>query len=151
MEKDLADYNIDLSVCCEKDLLEAMPQSSSISGSSCVPGDIIQKLFGGRLSLKKDAGQRVKAGCGCTLSSDIGSYRLQPCYHNCLFCYANPASAPGGRWDVCVWTKIGDGFNTGVQNPEGFVVSCQLSVVMVQRLWISSYETTPKWHGFSDD
>jgi hypothetical protein len=92
MEKDLAGYNIDLSVCCEKDLLEAVPQSSSITGSSCIPGDIIQKLFGGRLSLKKDTGQRIKAGCGCTLSTDIGSYRLQACYHNCLFCYANPAS-----------------------------------------------------------
>ncbi|MEX1328263.1 MAG: DUF1848 domain-containing protein [Desulfobacterales bacterium] len=92
MEKDLADYNIDLSVCCEKDLLAAVPQSSSITGSSCIPGDIIQKLFGGRLSLKKDTGQRIKAGCGCTLSTDIGSYRLQACYHNCLFCYANPAS-----------------------------------------------------------
>ena len=92
MERELAAYHIDLSVCCEKDLLDAVPQSSSITGSSCVPGDIIQKLFGGRLSLKKDTGQRIKAGCGCTLSTDIGSYRLQACYHNCLFCYANPAS-----------------------------------------------------------
>jgi hypothetical protein len=97
MEKTLAAGNIHLSVCCEKDLLEALPRSSSISGSSCIPGDFIQKLFGGRLSLKKDSGQRVKAGCGCTLSTDIGSYRLQPCYHNCLFCYANPASGPCGR------------------------------------------------------
>jgi hypothetical protein len=92
MEKDLAAGNIHLSVCCEKDLLEAIPQSSSITGSSCIPGEIIQKLFGGRLSLKKDTGQRVKAGCGCTVSTDIGSYRLQACYHNCLFCYANPSS-----------------------------------------------------------
>ncbi len=97
MEKMLAAGSIHLSVCCEKDLLEALPRSSLISGSSCIPGDFIQKLFGGRLSLKKDSGQRVKAGCGCTLSTDIGSYRLQPCYHNCLFCYANPASGPGGR------------------------------------------------------
>jgi hypothetical protein len=97
MEKELAAGNIHLSVCCEKDLLEAFPRSSSVTGSSCIPGGLIHKLFGGRLSLKKDAGQRVKAGCGCTLSTDIGSYRLQPCYHNCLFCYANPASGPGGR------------------------------------------------------
>ena len=97
MKKALAAENIHLSVCCEKDLLEAFPRSLSIPGSSCIPGDLIQKLFGGRPSLKKDAGQRVKAGCGCTLSTDIGSYRLQPCYHNCLFCYANPASGVGGR------------------------------------------------------
>jgi hypothetical protein len=97
MEKELSAANIHLSVCCEKDLLQALPRSSSVTASACIPGDLIQKLFGGRLSLKKDTGQRVKAGCGCTLSSDIGSYRLQPCYHNCLFCYANPASGPGGR------------------------------------------------------
>jgi hypothetical protein len=24
------------------------------------------------------------------VAADIGSYRQQPCYHNCLFCYANP-------------------------------------------------------------
>ena len=47
------------------------------------------------ISLRKDTGQRVKAGCGCTVSVDIGSYRQQPCYHNCLFCYANPASGIG--------------------------------------------------------
>jgi hypothetical protein len=97
MEKELAAGNIHLSVCCEKDLLEAFPRGSSVTGSSCIPGNLIQKLFGDRLSLKKDSGQRTKAGCGCTLSSDIGSYRLQPCYHNCLFCYANPASGPGKR------------------------------------------------------
>ena len=91
MEKDLTAGNIYLSVCCERELLEALPRNSSISGSSCIPGDILLRLFGGGFSLKKDAGQRVKAGCGCTVSTDIGSYRLQACYHNCLFCYANPA------------------------------------------------------------
>ena len=97
MIKTFATGNINLSICCEKNLMEAFPRSLSVSGSSCIPGDLIRKLFGGRLSLKKDTGQRVKAGCGCTQSTDIGSYRLQPCYHNCLFCYANPASGPGGR------------------------------------------------------
>ena len=97
MEKELTAANIHLSVCCEKDLLEALPRGSPVTGSSCIPGDLIQKLYGERLSLKKDTGQRVKAGCGCTLSTDIGSYGLQPCYHNCLFCYANPASDPGER------------------------------------------------------
>jgi Domain of unknown function (DUF1848) len=94
MEKTLAAGDIHLSVCCEKDLLEKFPESSSLTGSSCIPGYLLQKIFGGRLSLKKDTGQRVKAGCGCTLSTDIGSYRQHPCYHNCLFCYANPTSKP---------------------------------------------------------
>ena len=92
MEKDLAARNIHLSVCCEKDLLGALSPSSSITGSSCIPGAIIKRLFGGRLSLKKDTGQRINAGCGCAVSTDIGSYHLHACYHNCLFCYANPAS-----------------------------------------------------------
>ncbi|MDA3896940.1 MAG: DUF1848 family protein, partial [Desulfobacteraceae bacterium] len=47
-------------------------------------------LFGGKLSYKKDTGQRIKQGCGCMVSKDIGLYKQQPCYHNCLFCYANP-------------------------------------------------------------
>ncbi len=94
MEKELAAGNIHLSTCCEKKLLVALPRDSSVTGSSCIPGDLLQELFGGRLSLKKDTGQRVKAGCGCKVSADIGTYRLQPCYHNCLFCYANPAPGP---------------------------------------------------------
>ena len=97
LEKELAATEIGLSVCCEKDLLEALPPRSSVTRSACIPGILIQELFGGRISLKKDAGQRVKAGCGCTKSTDIGSYRMQPCYHNCLFCYANPASGPDKR------------------------------------------------------
>jgi hypothetical protein len=92
MEKTLAVGNICLCLCCEKELLKALPRSSTVTGSSCISGNILQKLFGGRLSLKKDSGQRANAGCGCSVSSDIGSYRHQVCYHNCLFCYANPAS-----------------------------------------------------------
>ena len=95
MERKLAAGNIHLSLCCEKEILDALPRDSRVTGSSCIPGELLQQLYGGRLSLKKDAGQRVKAGCGCKVSADIGSYRLQPCFHNCLFCYANPASA---RW-----------------------------------------------------
>jgi len=102
MEKELGAQNITLSVCCEKDLLESLPRRSSLTGSSCIPGDLIQKLFGGRLSLKIDTGQRVKAGCRCSRSTDIGSYRLHPCYHNCLFCYANPTSRPEPELDESV-------------------------------------------------
>jgi hypothetical protein len=97
MDEELAAAEIRLSVCCEKDLLEALPLSSKVTRSACIPGTLIQKLFGGRFSLKRDTGQRVKAGCGCTQSTDIGSYRLHPCYHNCLFCYANPASCRDER------------------------------------------------------
>lgn len=92
METQLTALNIGLFICCEKDLIEAIPATSSVTHSSCIPNDLLMELYSGRLSLKKDTGQRVKAGCGCKVSVDIGSYRRQPCYHNCLFCYANPTS-----------------------------------------------------------
>ena len=92
MEARLAALNIQLFTCCEKDLIQALPATSSVTHSSCIPNDLLMELYPGRLSLKKDTGQRAKAGCGCKVSVDIGSYRLQPCYHNCLFCYANPTS-----------------------------------------------------------
>ena len=92
MEKELSDKDIKLHTCCEKELLSALPENSGITKSSCVPNDLLIELFGGYLSLKKDSGQRIKNGCGCKVSVDIGSYSLHPCYHNCLFCYANPAS-----------------------------------------------------------
>jgi hypothetical protein len=92
MEAVLADKKIRLYTCCEKELLKALPQNSTVERSSCIPNDLLQKLFGGNLSLKQDRGQRVSAGCGCRVSVDIGSYRQHPCYHNCLFCYANTTS-----------------------------------------------------------
>jgi DNA repair photolyase len=92
IERLLSAYQIGLSLCCEKEVKDALPESSSVGESSCVPNDLLVKLFGGNLSLKKDTGQRIRKGCGCKLSVDIGSYHHHPCFHNCLFCYANPAS-----------------------------------------------------------
>lgn len=92
MEKILNKKKIQLLTCCEKELVNALPPDSGITNSSCIPNDLLMDLFGGKLSLKKDTGQRVKSGCGCKISIDIGSYHLHPCYHNCLFCYANPVS-----------------------------------------------------------
>ncbi len=92
MEQTLAPLNIHLQTCCERDILEKLPLSSHITASACIPNHRLMTLFGPGISLRKDSGQRVKAGCGCKVSSDIGSYQLHPCYHNCLFCYANPSS-----------------------------------------------------------
>ncbi|UCF93926.1 MAG: DUF1848 family protein [Desulfobacterales bacterium] len=94
MEQELGDRGIRLSACCERELIEALPADSTVTPSACIPNDFLVEIFGGQLSLKKDAGQRAKAGCGCKVSIDIGSYHQHPCYHNCLFCYANPASGP---------------------------------------------------------
>lgn len=92
MEEKLTAEKIELYACCEKDLIDILPATSGIRKSSCIPNDLLIKIYGGSLSLKKDAGQRIKNGCGCMVSNDIGSYNLHPCYHNCLFCYANPCS-----------------------------------------------------------
>ncbi len=90
MEKELFGKNIHLFTCCENEILKILPPDSKITKSSCIPNDLLMKLFGGKLSCKKDTGQRVKDGCGCMISVDIGSYKDHPCFHNCLFCYANP-------------------------------------------------------------
>lgn len=92
MAKHLASGDISLKLCCEKDVLDALPKSTSVEQSACIPNDLLVEIYGGNLTLKKDTGQRIQKGCGCSLSVDIGSYQQQPCYHNCLFCYANPAS-----------------------------------------------------------
>jgi hypothetical protein len=93
MEKKLSEQKIDLYACCEKEVLNALPSGSNVRKSSCIPNDLFVKIFGGDLSFRKDTGQRSSKGCGCMTSVDIGSYPLHPCYHNCLFCYANPTKA----------------------------------------------------------
>jgi len=92
MEKALRAKKIHLQTCCEKKLLETLPEYSTITKSACIPNGFFEKLFGGNLSLKPDKGQRINDGCGCMVSVDIGSYHLHPCFHNCLFCYANPSN-----------------------------------------------------------
>jgi hypothetical protein len=91
MHGKLDDLGIALQTCCEKAVLESLPTGLGVEASACIPNALLMEIYGGRLPLGKDAGQRVKQGCGCNVSTDIGSYALHPCYHNCLFCYANPA------------------------------------------------------------
>ncbi|MDF1592408.1 MAG: DUF1848 family protein [Desulfobacterales bacterium] len=92
MAGELAEKEMALFLCCEKELLGILPSGSGIRGSSCIPNDFLKELYGGNLSIRKDRGQRVASGCGCKVSVDIGSYQSQPCHHGCLFCYANPAA-----------------------------------------------------------
>jgi hypothetical protein len=92
MASTLDEKYIRLFTCCEKAVLASLPEGSGIMKSSCLPNNLLVEMFGGNLSFKKDTGQRIRDGCGCMVSVDIGSYHLHPCYHNCLFCYANPVS-----------------------------------------------------------
>lgn len=93
MQSKLKARGLQLFTCCEKELLQSLPQTSGIEAAACIPNDLLMQLFGGQLSLKKDTGQRISSGCGCRVSIDIGAYDQHPCFHNCLYCYANP-SAP---------------------------------------------------------
>lgn len=69
-------------LCCEADLL-ALP---SVTQSRCINGELFAKLYGLPLKdLPKDKSQRV--ACGCSTSTDIGSYAMH-CSHCCLYCYA---------------------------------------------------------------
>lgn len=81
---------IQLQLCCEHELLTALPADAMVAGASCIPNHLLAALYGDDISLARDTGQRVAAGCGCRVSRDIGSYQLHPCPHHCLFCYANP-------------------------------------------------------------
>ena len=90
-------FGMALYTCCEKEVTTALPEGAGIAASSCIDNRDLVKRFGGTLSMKKDTGQRTAKGCGCMASRDIGDYRQQPCFHNCLFCYANPAPGPKSR------------------------------------------------------
>lgn len=90
MNNVLDELDIRLELCCEKELLAALPAHSTVNSAACIPNGHLAKLYGADISLKRDSGQRRAKGCGCGISKDIGSYALHPCKHNCLFCYANP-------------------------------------------------------------
>ena len=93
MQATLTSNGLQLYTCCEKKLLGAIPQKHGIKAGSCLPNERLVDLYGGRLPFNRDTGQRISQGCNCRISSDVGSYGKHPCYHNCLYCYANPSSA----------------------------------------------------------
>ncbi len=89
LNRELQRLGIDLFTCCENELHAALPFGTGITPAACIPGPLLADLYGGGLSLARDAGQRRSAGCQCTQSRDIGSYTLHPCPSGCLYCYAN--------------------------------------------------------------
>jgi len=90
MEKHLGISGIKLYLCCEKELLSNFETKTNIQANACIDANLLQTLYGGNPESKRDLGQRSKNGCKCTKSIDIGSYEDHPCFHDCLFCYANP-------------------------------------------------------------
>ena len=93
----LAARGIQLAACCEAALLARLPQGL-VRPAACISGPLLAGLTGQPVAAGRDRGQRAGAGCGCTAAVDVGSYRRHPCFHNCLFCCANPrppAALPG--------------------------------------------------------
>jgi DNA repair photolyase len=90
MEKHLATAGIRLYLCCEDKVFSTLDTDTMVRQNSCIDGNLLKTLFKGHPEIKRDYGQRSKQGCKCTKSIDIGSYDAHPCFHNCLFCYANP-------------------------------------------------------------
>jgi hypothetical protein len=110
MARCLEKLGIQLMLCCEKEVLAALPTGVDVVGAACIPNHRLAELYGPDVTLRHDTGQRVAAGCGCRHSRDIGSYRLHPCYHDCLFCYANPVSdTAGGRHETAPQTDTANG------------------------------------------
>jgi hypothetical protein len=92
----LAARGIALATCCEKRLQAHLPAGTDVAAAACIEGLRLAALTGRPVAAGRDRGQRAAAGCRCTTSVDIGSYRLHPCRHDCLYCYANP-QPPGRR------------------------------------------------------
>lgn len=90
MEKHLASKGIGLYLCCENQVFSNLDPHTKVLENACVDGNLFKKIFGENPETKRDFGQRAKQGCKCTKSIDIGLYDEHPCFHNCLFCYANP-------------------------------------------------------------
>lgn len=78
-------YNLSL-YSCACPILEKVP---GIRRGSCIDGELLESLFGGKVRKSKDKGQRKE--CGCTYSRDIGIYKEDKngmvCRHGCVYCY----------------------------------------------------------------
>jgi hypothetical protein len=55
----------------------------------CIDDDLLARVFGLQLDLRKDPGQRD--ACGCVVSRDIGMY--DSCPFGCQYCYATSSFA----------------------------------------------------------
>jgi len=75
-----ARYGIKMLTCCGDYLI-----SPKIGKAHCVDGKIIEELFYKNGSKHHEKPTRKE--CGCTESTDIGTY--DTCSHGCIYCYAN--------------------------------------------------------------
>jgi hypothetical protein len=73
-------HGITMHSCCGDYLL-----GDRIQKAHCIDGVLIERLFGPNDAAYKEKGTRQE--CGCTESTDIGTYNT--CPHGCVYCYAN--------------------------------------------------------------
>jgi hypothetical protein len=74
-------YGVKVKACCENSFLF----NYGIEQASCIDKNLIEKICGQKLDVKKDKNQR--SSCGCYESVDIGAYNT--CKNGCVYCYAN--------------------------------------------------------------
>lgn len=72
-------YGITMYSCCGDFLI-----NDKIKKAHCIDGDIINELFHNNISYIE---RPTRKECGCTVSTDIGTY--DTCPHGCVYCYAN--------------------------------------------------------------
>jgi hypothetical protein len=81
-------HGIQMYSCCGDYLL-----SPSIHKAHCIDGALIQQLFAPAGFEYREKATREQ--CGCTESTDIGTY--DTCPHGCVYCYANANKAVARR------------------------------------------------------
>ena len=99
-----AEHHMKITACAEAADLSPY----GVSHASCIDKQMITRIIGRALAVKKDNNQRTN--CGCAASVDIGVYNS--CANGCLYCYANysPVSVEKNRkkHNVCSPLLIGE-------------------------------------------
>ena len=75
-----AENDISLRACSEIGL-----DARGLPHAHCIDGELIKRISGKEIDIRKDPGQR--GACGCVRSVDIGTY--DTCLNGCAYCYAN--------------------------------------------------------------
>lgn len=78
-------HHLDFGLCSE---VQDYPEYE-IYRAPCIDKELIERLVGAPMVLKKDKNQRAQ--CSCAESIDIGTYNT--CLNGCVYCYANFSSA----------------------------------------------------------